>query len=293
MKIKYACRLNISDITNIDCPRKNYIEMLINIKGIKKNEPLNKWTLTGIITHSILENTLLNDFDLIEYFYFKKKFSLTDSIKEAMNTNKNYWFSFINEENEQYPWNRYLDFRNYVLEHVEDAITILAKLAQSLIIEKEHSLINKLIGREFQINYQINPFLIVIGRIDLLAWEKPNKLRIIEFKSGTKRRSDSSQIYTYYQIISKNLPEIEFTPEIWYIKNNKRALPKILKIPPDRDYLKLIQNTFKKVLRIKNEKDLPQMHNNTYYCNNICGLCNDYLDSIFQNRNITLLDYIE
>jgi len=77
-------RIGVKNLAHDQCPRRIYLEILAKMKGINPKVEKNQYIIAGNILHLILQRTFKKNFANIEYFYYRKKMSLDNAIKEAM-----------------------------------------------------------------------------------------------------------------------------------------------------------------------------------------------------------------
>lgn len=283
--------LHASQIAHFECECKLAIYILCLAKNI--NIPLeeNKYFLAGNVLHSILQDTFRwNNFPLVEHYYYNENLSVEESLKKIFLREYNKWKRLFDLPIPSSLWMNNQGCMDYINEKVTNQLDNLAKLASTLVLEKNNEIKSMVIGEEFNLSHKLK-YVLLVGNIDILArTENPNRFRLIELKTGKRYPSDEIQLKIYGEVFRKSYPKYDLQLELWH-PNFARKIKKDIILSEDNEVLNKIEDLVERVLRIKKESDLPPKNNkNTYYCEKMCKYCKYYIPEIFK-EDITTHNY--
>lgn len=275
-------RLGISSLSDISCKRKRSCYVLSRKKGIDINEfdnreMFNTFAQLGKTIHLIIQLTLKNYSNYIEYLYFRKKFPLKQAIEKTAEKLFKY-FSFLLEkrlELDDISETNYIEILN---EFRNQNKCFSSKLDKFLILnDKKQKIETKIIDNEFGVSYEILPGILLTGKIDLVSFDKQEiKLEIIEIKTGkTTRIADHRrQLKLYKEIFEKN-QDVNINIWLWNTKIGAKE-NHYCSISPvkttRRSELDKIKEFIRTTLTIKNQNDLdPEL--NRYFAGEKCAYC--------------------
>ncbi|MHA1878643.1 MAG: PD-(D/E)XK nuclease family protein [Promethearchaeota archaeon] len=274
--------LHASQVSYFECKRKIVLYILCLAKDIKIQINDNKHLLAGNVLHTILQDTFRwYNFPLVEYYYYNESKTIEESLKKVFFHEYNKWKNLFDLQIPSSLWMNDPSSVDTIHDKVINQIDNLAKLASTLVCEKNGKIESLVLGEEFHLNYKLNNNAILIGNIDLLArTNQSNKFRLIELKTGKRYPSDEVQLKIYGEVFRNSFPDYEIELELWH-PYYKREIKKIIELEKDNEVLMRINELIQEILKIEKISDLPPEKENTYYCNNICKFCNAYLPKIF------------
>ncbi|UJG42616.1 MAG: PD-(D/E)XK nuclease family protein [Candidatus Heimdallarchaeum endolithica] len=285
--------ISVTDVLEDDfCTIRPYIAVLLKMNKLREYASSSRSMELGTFYHLLLQSVLSNNFDLVQHFYIHEKLSVKESFFTALYelTERFFFpdgekdFDCIIEREKEVKFDDKLYFN----------LRTLAMLCSTLVEENNKGrLISLVIGTEYKIEYELSEKFLLTGRIDIVAWTVDRTaIRVIELKTGKKSPRDKRQVLTYSEIIRKKKPNIEITPELWYLNNNDEKKRIILDIPKEDIELKRISSIISFVEKLKSEKQLSPRIKNKKYCNKKCRMC-EYIDEFFvQNKTMPKKDEI-
>ncbi len=265
-----SIRLGVTSVTEFNCERRTILQILFAEQDIKPPFTPNKYLYAGNFLHLILQRTFLKNFSNIEFFYYRKRKSIYESILLTMELElenlKKIWMSNFG------PWKNYRYDFSSSFDIITAQIQNLAKLAQSLIIlNDENKIISLVINDEFTLIHRINGNFQIKGKVDLVAFSQNGGLRIIEYKTGKPKQEDEYQLKLYGDILEKSFPNQKISLEIWYSKPQYNEI-KIISHQSNIDLLDKISSSYSKARTISNIDELPTQNFTSVTCQ-YCKLC--------------------
>lgn len=284
MRLTDAYRLNLTDVSYEECPRKAVLAIKSEILDIRPPFEESTASITGKIAHSLLQDLLTWNFELVNYYYARKEYSVEEALISAIQDIYQIWETLIETENPVYPWRGNLRMQQDILDNIDETIPKLAFLAQSVIKPTEEKLINMVLGTEFQIEVPILQYAIIIGKIDLIAWGSENELRVIELKTGTKKVDDENQVCFYAEVIKRNFQNLTVIPERWRTKGLKRGKIDYFDPAGTNYYHDRAKSLITQAINLQDSNQLPSKRSNQYVCR-WCQLCDHVIPKLEQTES--------
>ncbi len=271
--------LGISSISENTCERKLYIYIISRLmKRFLQEEAPNIYMRIGKIIHTLLPITFKKLFPYIEYYYYRLKKSLEESIGLAFKFVLDYWIFLLKT---QINFN-ILEKSEYaeVMDNINVQLPILIEHAKSLIDVNNDNLINSVIDDEFNVSYEILPGVLLTGKIDLVCFSQEiNEFLFIELKTGRPSPTKHNRQLRLYKELFDEKQEKDINLELWNTKpgSPQSGFQKIKKLRKYKDSeLNKLKIKIRKAIKCKNVEDLPP----TIYfpgSERICFFC-DYCD---------------
>jgi len=274
--------IHASQISHFECKKKLAVYILGLAKGIKFQVNESKHMLAGNIIHSILQDTFRFNFSTVEYHYNSVGLSVKDALKETFSSEYNKWKKLMDIPIQTSIWANMPSSVSEIDEKISKQLNNLAEMAISLVEERDSEIFSKVIGEEFRISHKLNRESFLVGKIDLLVrTDEPKNFRLIELKTSKKRyQYEKDQLRIYGEVFKKAYPTYEINLELWHPHFVKKRI-EYIKLEQEKYMVNKINDFIEVVLSISKESDLPDDYDNSFYCNNFCGYCREYIPDIF------------
>lgn len=276
--------LAISLISNDSCERKLFLYIKSCERKIFPSNEENKYMITGKVLHSMFQLAIKEYFAIIEYYHFREKKSISESLEKVFSLIFNSWRKKLLKKVRLDLLSKG-DFTE-IIDQIQNQIPFLAELCATLIIKENNLLKIAAIDDEFNVSYEIIPGVLLTGKVDLVAYDYRRKsIKFIELKTGKPRSNpDRRQLQLYGEIFKKNYPSMnKIELELWNSKSGEKSkgFSKITKL---RKYkgskLDNFQNLLLRALRCTKAYQLPS-EINFPGSDKICKYCT-YCESVHE-----------